>query len=137
MKREEAKQLLSVIQAYAEGNAIEYRECSEDFWEEIIEPDFTSPAECYRIKPEKKYRPFADTGEFLQTFVNKYFSAVPNEKYIMSIWLRVKKDIEHHVLITSYDSNTVFIRGRSHTMLELFTDFEFLDGTTCGMEVKE
>lgn len=136
MKREEAKELLSIIQAFAEGKNIQVYDDSIG-WRDSEDPSFCCKAEYYRVKPEKKYRPFADTGEFLQTFVNKYFSAVPNEKYIMCIWLRVKKDIEHHVLITSYDSNTVFIRGRSHTMLELFTDFEFLDGTTCGMEVKE
>lgn len=136
MTQERAKEMLPYIQALAEGKTIQvYDECVG--WFDKKDPDFCMKAEYYRIKPEKKYRPFADTGEFLQTFVNKYFSAVPNEKYVMSIWLRVKKDIEHHVLITSYDSNTVFTRGRSHTMLELFTDFEFLDGTTCGMEVKE
>ncbi|MBO6101284.1 MAG: hypothetical protein J6P07_08155 [Spirochaetaceae bacterium] len=136
MTQEKAKEMLPFIQALAEGKTIPVY---DDWvgWFDKKDPDFCMKSEYYRIKPEKKYRPFADTGEFLQAFVNKYFSAVPNEKYVMSIWLRVKKDIEHHVLITSYDSNTVFTRGRSHTMLELFTDFEFLDGTTCGMEVKE
>lgn len=90
MKREEAKELLSIIQAYAEGKNIQVYDDSIG-WRDSEDPSFCCKAEYYRVKPEKKYRPFADTGEFLQTFVKKYFSAVPNEKYIMSIWLRVKK----------------------------------------------
>ena len=60
MTREEAKELLPIIQAYAEGKTIQYRNVVCE-WEDVtIEEDLSfadNPSE-YRIKPEPKYRPF-------------------------------------------------------------------------------
>ena len=61
MTREEAKQLLPVIQAFAEGKDIQYIE--EGKWFDITGPYFNLPANTYRIKPEPKYRPFKSQEE--------------------------------------------------------------------------
>ena len=61
MTREEAKEMLPIIQAYAEGKTIQYRNI-EGEWEDIEEPSFSEYIE-YRIKPEPKYRPFKDREE--------------------------------------------------------------------------
>ena len=63
MKREEAKQLLPVIQAYAEGKEIQLK--NDGVW---IDTKYQIPfdnitSEEMRIKPEPIYRPFKDTDE--------------------------------------------------------------------------
>jgi hypothetical protein len=57
MTRQEAKQLLPVIQAFADGKAVDY--FNGETWSALHDrPSFTDPIECYRIKPEPKLRPW-------------------------------------------------------------------------------
>ena len=60
MTREEAKELLPIIQAFAEGKDIQIRNITDDGWDDINDDrmSFCAKAEAYRIKPEPKYRPF-------------------------------------------------------------------------------
>lgn len=66
MNRSEAKDLLSIIQAFVEGRKIEYRELGEEHWSETSTPTFDIESNEYRIKPEPKYRPFKDKEECWQ-----------------------------------------------------------------------
>ena len=61
MTKEEAKELLPIIQAYTEGKIIE---CSADgkFWSKTDIPKWRSDMH-YRIKPEQKYRAFESQEE--------------------------------------------------------------------------
>ena len=63
MTREEAKQLLPIIQAFAEGKKIEIYDNRE--WQDLIigSIKFDCKPSCYRIKPEPKYRPFKTKEE--------------------------------------------------------------------------
>lgn len=66
MTREEAKELLPIIQAFAEGKSIQVRNY-DDSWrnidnEKAIMAFGKKPSE-YRIKPEPKYRPFKTQKE--------------------------------------------------------------------------
>ena len=64
MTREEAKELLPIIQAFAEGKTLQYRVNEENNeWENIINPKFIDLPSNYRIKPEPKYRPFRTKEE--------------------------------------------------------------------------
>lgn len=65
--REEAKKLLPIIQAFAEGKAIQFR-CKTGEWLDIInnEFDFILSPDDYRIQPEPKYRPFKSQEECWQ-----------------------------------------------------------------------
>jgi len=58
MTREQAKQLLPIIQAFAEGKTIEYRKDPSDDWGSLTSYNFNDPLGCYRIKPEPKLRPW-------------------------------------------------------------------------------
>ena len=64
MTREEAKELLPIIKAFAEGKTIQYLiNCR---WEDVDDDTkvyFTDPPSCYRIKPEPKCRPFKSQEE--------------------------------------------------------------------------
>lgn len=64
MTREEAKKLLPIITAYAEGKEIELED-TDGNWNNKSDLSFCRPPECYRIKPEPKYRPFESAEEFL------------------------------------------------------------------------
>lgn len=64
MTREEAKELLPVIQAFAEGKKIEYSNDGEN-WTETVTPTWDTNC-VYRIKPEPKYRPFKTLEECWQ-----------------------------------------------------------------------
>ena len=65
MTREEAKELLPIIQAFAEGKDIQIRNITDDGWDDINDDrmSFCAKAEAYRIKPEPKYRPFKSQEE--------------------------------------------------------------------------
>ena len=61
MTREEAKELLPIIQAYSEGKTIEY--LIDGKWIELKDPVFNYNASVYRVKPEQMYRPFQNVEE--------------------------------------------------------------------------
>ena len=60
MTREEAKNLLPIIQAFAEGKTIQL--FTNGIWEGAENPSFEELSR-YRIKPEPKYRPFKSQEE--------------------------------------------------------------------------
>ena len=68
MTREEAKELLPIIQAWAEGKNIQF--LSDGEWHDINQADFTCYPDKYRIKPEPKYRPFKTKEECWQEMLN-------------------------------------------------------------------
>ena len=65
MTREDAKQLLPIIQAFAKGKDIEYRTKGfNENWKKVTQiPELSFKSFEYRIKPEPKYRPFKDAKE--------------------------------------------------------------------------
>lgn len=65
MTREEAKELLPIIQAYADGKQIQYFEERTMRWEDITAPSWIRGIP-YRVEPESKYRPFRNTKECWQ-----------------------------------------------------------------------
>ena len=62
MTREDAKELLPIIQAFADGKTIEIY---DEEWKTMVfkDPHFDSAPSRYRIKPEPKYRPFKTQEE--------------------------------------------------------------------------
>lgn len=74
MTREEAKQLLPIIQAYIKGKTIQVKNQKDskgtEEWLDVINPNFDMSPSCYRIKPELKYRPFKDAEECWQEMKN-------------------------------------------------------------------
>ena len=67
MNRKEAAELLPIIQAFAEGRDIEYRTKGfNENWKKVTQiPALSFKSFEYRIKPEPKYRPFANAEECL------------------------------------------------------------------------
>ena len=68
MNRKEAKELMPIIQAFAEGKTIQYYDSLIDIadWGDCENPNFENLTYKFRIKPESTYRPFANAKECWQ-----------------------------------------------------------------------
>ena len=130
MTREEVKEMLPVLQAFAEGKTIESRCIKGDksLWYDDEDPSFDNDFE-YRIKPEPRYRPFRDAKECFEEM----------QKHQPFGWVKDKKD-GHHALITAVDDDTcgMSLNGNAAWSLSAIMDlFTFVDGTPFGVKVEE
>lgn len=102
MNRQQAKDILPIIQAFAEGKTIEFKIKDGEEpnglrgweWEEVDMPTFDTRRYEYRIKPESNYRPFANAEECWQEmlkhqpfgwFKNKKGDSYINRSYVCNI----------------------------------------------------
>ena len=103
MNRNQAKELLPIIQAYAEGKAIESRCIKGDksLWYDDEDPSFDDDLE-YRIKPEPTYRPFKDAEEcWKEMLKHKPFGWVKSTlfkdfalvKRVTTLYVEINRDI--------------------------------------------
>ena len=135
MDRNQAKEFYPILQAYAEGKVIECRtkpSFIEDTdvpndWAEMKEIVFWNNTE-YRIKPEQKYRPFANAEECWQEML----------KHQPFGWIKGKED-EYHTFITTVDNNDeMSLSGNSGwSFLGIMNNYTFADGTPFDMKEEE
>lgn len=131
MNRREAAELLPIIKAFSEGKVIQYQ--SNGKWSDYTSTDLAFDIvpidKNYRIKPEVKYRPFANAEEcWAEMLKHQPFG-----------WIKGKEGW-HHSLITSIvaDEEEVYINGISGFVLdEIMEHYTFSDGTTFGIKVEE
>ena len=127
MTREQAKELLPIIQAYAEGEIIQYKNFLDE-WENIKENEglsFICPPSDYRIKPkpESKYRPFKSQEECREEM----------HKHPDFGWIIAKDSkIMYHIYVIGIGH--VLIDSMSISFPETFAEYEFLDGTPFGIK---
>ena len=126
MNRKEAKELMPIIQAFAEGKTIQYYDSLMDIadWEDCANPDFENLTYQFRIKPE--YRPFKAQEECWQEMLkHKPFGWVKSTLFkdfdlvqrVTTLYVEINRDI-----IDYKDA------------LEKFT---FADGNNFGVKVEE
>ena len=112
MTREQAKAILPIMQAFAEGKTIQFRVC-KDRWIDIDDPSFDVQFN-YRIKPEPKYRPFKTKEEcFSEMLKHQPFG-----------WVKDKDG--HNILVLSF--------GNDRDLDYWFATFTFIDGTPFGIK---
>ena len=118
MNRKEAAELLPIIQAFAEGKAIQQTDGYD--WYDLDDPDFMACGSSYRIKPETKYRPFANAEECWKEM----------QKHQPFGWLKDKND-GHLTLITVVDNDKMMaLNGRvGCDFLGMMNNYVFADGT--------
>ena len=126
MTREEAKQLLPIIQAFAEGKAIESR-CIKGYkslWYDDEDPSFDNDLE-YRLKPEPKYRPFANAEECWTEML----------KHHPFGWLKGDKCFYTIVSVSNIDVSMANVSGDIVTLdfSDVMEDNTFADGTPFGI----
>lgn len=125
MDRNQAKEFYSILKAYAEGKAIECRtkpsavEGSDilNDWTEMTEIEFWNNTE-YRIKPEVKFRHFANAKECWEEMM----------KHQPIGWTKLIGEIEYS-FITDVNDNINYS--------DAIRDYTFADGTPFGIKVEE
>lgn len=115
MNKQQAKDLLPIIQAFAEGKTIEFRNKSFKEWTEIENPSFDPTINNYRIKPEPKYRPFKDAEECWQEML----------KHQPFGWTKLIGEVEYSFITDVND-----IMNYSDAVKE----YTFADGTPFGIK---
>lgn len=133
MTKEESKEFYPILQAYAEGKAIECRTkpgtistSIPNEWTEMKEIGFWNGIE-YRIKPEPKYRPFKDAEECWQEM----------QKHQPFGWLKDKND-GHRTLITVVDNEDMMaLNGiTGWDFLSIMNMYVFSDGKPFGVKIE-
>lgn len=131
MTREEAKELLPIIQAWSEGKTIQFQTDSKS-WSDITKDLYPcNHPSLYRIKPEPKYRPFKNQEEcWNEMLKHQPFGFIIN-KYSNDYCgvYRVFKD-EKGISRITFISNSY-----SDLDMEIVFDrFNFADGTPFGIK---
>ena len=104
MNRKKAKELMPIIQAFAEGKTIQYYDSLIDIadWEDCENPDFENLTYKFRIKPEPTYRPFNDAEECWQEMQkhqpfgwvkSTLFKDLALVKRVTTLYVEINRDI--------------------------------------------
>lgn len=113
--REYYKELLPIIQAFAEGKTIQFYS-EENGWIDWLNfVNFNEPPSNYRIKPEPKYRPFKNQEECWEEM----------HKHPDFGWIRDKEKLSYYPIQEVSNTNHY---------LNLLNDYEFTDGTPFGIK---
>ncbi len=129
MDRNQAKELLPIIQAYAEGKSIEFSSITDvsKAWREVTDfPIGMIENFKFRIKPEPKYRPFKDAEECWAEM----------QKHQPFGWLK-SKEKGYYSFITMLN-NRFRLNGYDGWWFDdTINKFTFVDGTPFGIKVEE
>ena len=133
MTRNEVKELLPIMQAFAEGKTIEERIIGNDNWIETDEiyggrnNDYDYRVN-YRVKPTPKYRPFANAQECLEEM----------KKHQPFGWVKDKYSFCHiEMIAANFSKECIKCYETWFTPERMFKDSTFLDGTPFGVLEEE
>ena len=134
MNRNQAKEFYPIMQAFAEGKAIECRtrvwELNKGWkystiWKETEELKFQDTYE-YRIKPKSTYRPFKNAEECWSEM----------QKHQPFGWIK-DRDGDKTFIGSINSDNSIFTCSSEILFLkEIFEDFTFIDGIPFGIKEK-
>ena len=130
MNRKEAKELMPIIQAFAEGKTIQYYDSLIDIadWEDCENPDFENLTYKFRIKPEPTYRPFKDAEECWQEM----------QKHQPFGWVKLKDTESGYYMLKGIASQVVIgFNEIPFSYKRVFEDYTFADELTFGIKVEE
>lgn len=123
MNREHAKELLPIIQAFAEGKIVQFKNSFEN-WVDCDEIMFNWPPKVYRIKPKPKYRPFVNLEECWQEI----------QKHNPFGWIKYKTD-NVYSFIVKVDKDYVYLAVNEYWSFDtLLKKYTFADGTPFGIK---
>ena len=125
MTREQAKELLSIIQAFAEGNTIQEKIEGITGWEDTDEINFEFEGKkiIHRIKPEPKYRPFKTKNECWDEM----------KKHQPFGWV-ISIKTENFEQITYVGPNIVSISDTNPYFSTELDKYKFVDGSPFGIK---
>lgn len=134
MTREEANKALPTLQAFAEGEVIQMLD-DRSIWTDLTEREglpigtLGESPNIFRIKPESKYRSFANAEECLQEM----------QKHQPFGWIKCKKVCFNIVYVNDFyaglgdkDGSAILLASKNS-----YQDNTFFDGTPFGMKEEE
>lgn len=122
MTREEAKELLPIIKAFAEGKDIQRYYGGE--WITVNELIFNESPHICRIKPEPKYRPFKNQEECWQEML----------KHQPFGWIKNNVGNIFNIIAMVNQNHAIKLNECYSKYSDLFKDFKFVDGTPFGIK---
>lgn len=130
MNRKEAKILMPVIQAFADGKDVETKTSSG--WISIENMSFAGNPDSYRIKPEPKYRPFKDAEECWQEM----------QKHQPVGWVKNKRndkdpEVFIHCGVIKGDWILTDVDEEPFPFDKIYNNYTFVDGTPFGVKMEE
>lgn len=126
MTREETKYLIAVMQAYVDGKQIQYTAAESECWTDVKSPEW-DPNYDYRIKPEPKYRPFANADEcWMEMLKHQPFGIMSSKN---------RKDYMSFMSLN--DEGCDFCGYEGENFESAFDDIQFADGTPFGIKTEQ
>lgn len=124
MNRQQAKELLPIIKAFAEGKTIQSRYIKgSELFSDNTNPSFSDDFE-YRTKPEPKYRPFKDAEECWNEML----------KHQPFGWVKHKVDNLYSFIYKVDNYSCHFAINEYWTFDTIFKNDTFADGTPFGIK---
>lgn len=129
----EVQKLFPILEAIKEGKTIQFKD--SDGWRDINGDDegfylntLVEETDKYRIKPEPKYRPFANAEEcWKEMRKHKPFGWV----------IKKSNDREYNIQSVLIKENVLYIRSSYVELVRAFNDYNFADGIPFGVKVEE
>lgn len=123
MTEKEAKELLPIITAFAEGKRIEVKG-SYGEWVEVISPDFGNGPKNYRIKSIPKYRPFKNAEECWAEM----------QKHQPFGWIKFKSKENGYIHFEVARDDGIYFESLNVSFKEAVEYYTFIDGSPFGIK---
>ena len=130
LTREEAKEMLPIIQAWADGQTVDWYDPAIGWRLSGFTMDFDKKPNFYRIKPEPKYRPFKTRKECWEEM----------HKHPDFGWVKVNVTGEYEQVVRVFDyckTELCFNIANSdddYTSEMMLNSYTFTDGTPFGIK---
>ena len=121
MTRKEIKELLPIMQAFADGKTIEIYGWKNK-WKEVDEPSFDIDAKYYRVKPEHECRPFKSREECWDEM----------SKHQPFGWLK-RIDTGTFAHISAVSQDFILFNNEKFYREDIFDCYTFIDGAPFGI----
>ena len=130
LTREEAKEMLPIIQAWADGQTVDWYDPAIGWRLSGFTLDFDKKPNFYRIKPEPRYRPFKTREECWEEM----------HKHPDFGWIKVNVTSEYEQVVRVFDyckTELCFNIANSdddYTSEMMLNSYTFTDGTPFGVK---
>lgn len=124
MNRQEAKELLPIIQAFAEGKIVQFKNAFGNWIDCCDGLLFNYPPKDYRIKSEPKYRPFKNKEECWQEIL----------KHHPIGWVKDIPNNNFYSITEVTDNACIFTDGFRLLFNDGYKYLTFIDGTPFGIK---
>ena len=130
LTREEAKEMLPIIQAWADGQTVDWYDPAIGWRLSGFTMDFDKKPNFYRIKPEPKYRPFKTREECWNEM----------HKHPDFGWVKVNVTCEYEQIVRIFDycktelSFNIANSDDDYSSEMMLNTYTFIDGTPFGIK---